>query len=104
MDSYQLVSGSGTAYQQGHTGQSLDPRPQFGKKGREAPAAPHAEVELQPANTAWKYGRRVAATQQGKHCSADHHCHRATPALPVRRRSDHLGLSGGGETCPKLLL
>lgn len=73
MDSYQLVSGSRTAYQQGHTGQSLDPRPQFGKKGREAPAAPHAEVELQPANTAWKYGRRVAATQQGKHCRAEPH-------------------------------
>lgn len=47
------------------------PSPTVWQKGPWGPRCPTCRA--QPANTAWKYGRRVAATQQGKHCRAEPH-------------------------------
>lgn len=64
-------SGSGTAYQQGHTGQSLAPRPQFGKEGHQGqrPLLPHmwrwgSSQQTQHGNTVL-VRTAVAANQQG---------------------------------------
>lgn len=96
---------SGTAYQQGHTGHSLAPRPQFGKGGHRGPtcggggsANKHSmETVFEQLRGRWLRGRWLWPSREtlqrcfwllGQHRPTAARVHVTKPALVIRPGSD----------------